>query len=114
MEIQLKFYVPASKPSKMAPNGLYTVSKYEDGSWACSCPHFIYRLKQSGDECKHIKAVSAHPMDFQYEQISVSIDQDVPSEIALSSSPSTPQQTLASEPLPAKVRRYINLDEDEL
>jgi hypothetical protein len=40
-------------PSSSDPNKIYKVTLYEDGSYACSCPHWIYRRK----ECKHIKQV---------------------------------------------------------
>ena len=32
----------------------YVVSKYDDGSWACSCPSWIFKKGQRVD-CKHIK-----------------------------------------------------------
>jgi len=33
------------------PYKRYTVTLYEDGTWACSCPHWIYRRAY----CKHIR-----------------------------------------------------------
>lgn len=38
-------------PSQSDPKKTYKVTLYEDGSYACSCPHWIYRKK----ECKHIR-----------------------------------------------------------
>jgi hypothetical protein len=35
----------------------YTVTQYENGAFACSCPHFIYR--HPADGCKHIKRIRA-------------------------------------------------------
>lgn len=35
------------------PNRKYIVSLYADGTWACSCPHHIYRKAI----CKHINFV---------------------------------------------------------
>jgi SWIM zinc finger len=35
----------------------YCVVHLEDGTWACSCPHWIYRLaSKPGERCKHILA----------------------------------------------------------
>jgi hypothetical protein len=38
-------------PSHSDPYKRYTVTFYEDGTWACSCPHWIYRRAY----CKHIR-----------------------------------------------------------
>ncbi|MGM5482203.1 MAG: SWIM zinc finger family protein [Nanobdellota archaeon] len=43
------FIVQSSKKDKY-----YRVS-LEKGE--CDCPHFLYRLKRTGEECKHLKAV---------------------------------------------------------
>lgn len=37
--------------SSSDPTKSYTVSRNEDGSWSCTCPHWTYRKT----ECKHIK-----------------------------------------------------------
>ena len=39
------------------PNIQYVVSLKPDGTYECSCPHRIYRLKKRGGECKHIEKV---------------------------------------------------------
>jgi len=40
------------------PNKNYKVSQRQDGTYACSCPHWLYRRSQIPDgECKHIKEV---------------------------------------------------------
>jgi len=39
------------------PNIQYVVSLKPDGTYECSCPHWIYRLKKRGGECKHIEKV---------------------------------------------------------
>jgi len=39
--------------SERNPSKFYTVSLKHDGSYECSCPHWIYRHK----ECKHIRKV---------------------------------------------------------
>ena len=41
------------------PNMQYVVSLKPDGTYECSCPHWIYRLKKRGGECKHIEKVKA-------------------------------------------------------
>jgi len=41
------------------PNIQYVVSLKPDGTYECSCPHFIYRLRKRGGECKHIEKVKA-------------------------------------------------------
>jgi hypothetical protein len=38
-------------PSHSDPSKTYKVTLYEDGSYACSCPQWVYRRK----ECKHIQ-----------------------------------------------------------
>ena len=35
-------------------NKVYATVYLEDGSWACSCPDWIYRKHQDGQNCKHI------------------------------------------------------------
>lgn len=43
----------------------YLVVKYMDGRYACNCPHFFYRLRGTGKECKHIRYVKEyHPIPF--------------------------------------------------
>lgn len=37
------------------PNKTYKVSKKADGTYACSCPHWLYRRPPDG--CKHIQYV---------------------------------------------------------
>jgi len=37
--------------SSSDPTKSYTVSRNEDGSWSCTCPHWTYRKT----ECKHMK-----------------------------------------------------------
>jgi len=43
--------------SETNPDTTYTVSLKPDGSWECSCPHWIYRHR----ECKHIRKVKNRP-----------------------------------------------------
>ena len=43
-----KFNVPSNSSSRV-----YVVSQYDDGSWACSCPAWIFKKGQRVD-CKHI------------------------------------------------------------
>ncbi len=43
----------------------YLVVKYMNGRYACNCPHFFYRLRGTGKECKHIRYVKEHhPIPF--------------------------------------------------
>jgi len=44
---------------KGSGNNTYTVSQAEDGTWGCSCPHWIHRRAV----CKHIRQVQEglHP-----------------------------------------------------
>jgi hypothetical protein len=35
---------------------LYQVLR-ETRRWSCTCPHFIFRLRKAGGECKHITLV---------------------------------------------------------
>lgn len=37
----------------------YIVTRDEDqgGRWTCTCPHWVYRCNDSGDDCKHIDEV---------------------------------------------------------
>jgi len=44
-------------PSHSGPSKTYKVTLYEDGTYACSCPHWIYRRK----ECKHIQECKIIP-----------------------------------------------------
>jgi predicted nucleic acid-binding Zn finger protein len=37
-------------PSQSDPNRSYVVSKKRDGTWACSCPRWIFKR----EDCKHI------------------------------------------------------------
>jgi hypothetical protein len=45
----------------------YKVESHEKGTFyivdlkanICSCPHFLYRLKRQGADCKHLQAVKA-------------------------------------------------------
>lgn len=43
-----------SVPSDRDPHKQYRVSLTGDGSYKCSCPHWIYRLQKTGEDCKHI------------------------------------------------------------
>ena len=45
--------------SERDPSKQYVVSLKPDGTYECSCPHWIYRLKKRGGECKHIEKVKA-------------------------------------------------------
>ncbi|MHA2502097.1 MAG: hypothetical protein ACXAE3_04455 [Candidatus Kariarchaeaceae archaeon] len=36
---------------------IYTVSEHADGSWSCTCSHFMFRLSKSGGHCKHIQQI---------------------------------------------------------
>jgi len=39
------------------PNGKekpYVVTEWHDSVWKCSCPHWIFRLQRTGEDCKHI------------------------------------------------------------
>ena len=47
-EIISKFKVESQSSSRV-----YVVSKYDDGSWACSCPSWIFK-KGHKENCKHI------------------------------------------------------------
>lgn len=42
-----------SVTSSSNPDKKYTVRQMPDKTWACSCPHFVFRNKQ----CKHIDGV---------------------------------------------------------
>lgn len=35
----------------------YTVIRKGDGSFTCNCPHYLFRLRHSKSNCKHIKLV---------------------------------------------------------
>jgi len=37
--------------------GVYYVSLDSTDSWSCSCPHYVFRLKKTGQICKHIRWV---------------------------------------------------------
>lgn len=48
------------------PGEYHTVTQYQDDSWGCSCPHFLYRLNKAenaglGLTCKHIDYALANP-----------------------------------------------------
>jgi len=43
-------------PSESDPRKEYTVTLYSDGTWKCSCPHWIFRLQKTGEDCKHIRS----------------------------------------------------------
>jgi hypothetical protein len=50
----------AEVPSDSDPDKTYTVSRDRNsGAWGCSCPHWINRLQQTGQDCKHIAGVKA-------------------------------------------------------
>ncbi len=48
--------------------GMYKVESHTPGKFwtvdlakcTCSCPHYLYRLRKTKGECKHIKAVKEH------------------------------------------------------
>jgi superfamily II DNA or RNA helicase len=40
-------------PSESRPGVEYTVTLNDDGTWSCTCPHYMYRHM----ECKHILKV---------------------------------------------------------
>lgn len=44
------------------PGKTYTVRQTWSGHWTCTCPHFFYRLTDTGKTCKHINAVA--PVNF--------------------------------------------------
>ncbi len=39
----------------------YLVGQRRDGSWECSCPHFIFRASKTGEICKHIQDILKNP-----------------------------------------------------
>lgn len=44
-------------PSDNGGDKSYTVSLTMDNRYKCSCPHWIFRLQKTGDDCKHIMDV---------------------------------------------------------
>jgi hypothetical protein len=40
-----------------SPDKVYAVCLLADGTWTCSCPHYLYRLARVRGECKHIQLV---------------------------------------------------------
>ena len=37
-------------------NRVWTIAKYDDGSYSCSCPAWIFQKGGIRNDCKHIKA----------------------------------------------------------
>ena len=46
-------------PSMTNPETSYEVTRDSQGSYRCSCKHWIYRRAQLPDGCKHIKSIIA-------------------------------------------------------
>lgn len=40
-----------------SPDKVYAVCELADGTWTCSCPHYLFRLSRVRGECKHIRLV---------------------------------------------------------
>jgi len=57
------------------PDKQYVVSLKPDGTYECSCPHWIYRLKKRGGECKHIEKVKAAEASVGFEPTNYIIDE---------------------------------------
>lgn len=43
----------------------YTVTRYDDDTYACGCPHWIYRCRAEGKNCKHIE----NAIDGLYDEV---------------------------------------------
>jgi|SRR3990170_3275216 len=52
MKYQKQWEVPSDNGDKT-----YKVSLTLEGTYKCSCPHWIFRLQKTGDDCKHIMDV---------------------------------------------------------
>jgi predicted nucleic acid-binding Zn finger protein len=52
----------------------YKVTEYEDGKWACDCPHFLFRLRKSGTACKHIDLIKKANADYQVELAQIEVE----------------------------------------
>jgi predicted nucleic acid-binding Zn finger protein len=50
----VKLVVERNSIESTTSNKTYLVCKYDDGSWACSCPKWIFTKGQK-QNCKHIK-----------------------------------------------------------
>ena len=59
MKTQIERHIVESDSSSRT----YVVSKYDDGSWACSCPSWIFKRGEKID-CKHI--ISLKNMNTEY------------------------------------------------
>lgn len=33
---------------------------FKSGRWSCSCPHWMFRLRKTGAQCKHIEDAKNH------------------------------------------------------
>ena len=49
MKYQKQWEVPSDNGDK-----IYKVSLTLEGTYKCSCPHWIFRLQKTGEDCKHI------------------------------------------------------------
>jgi len=65
----VKLIVSSFNVESTSTNKTWKVAKYDDGSWACSCPAWIFKKGERKD-CKHIEEVKKTNME-HYKTISI-------------------------------------------
>ena len=75
----VKLIVNKTQWESSTANRTWTISEYDDGSYACSCPAWIFQKGGIRNDCKHIKAyIQSHNQREQYVTANItSVKQEI-------------------------------------